>query len=255
MTFHWWTFLLELINFLVLAYVLQKLLYRPLRDAIDRRQAANQKAMDDAESARREAESSREQSARELAEVERQRRELLERAAADAAAERQRVLAAAEATIQRRQTDSREAMQQERQDLLASLKQDVVAMSLDLTERMLRQGADRSLQTQLARVVIEAVRELSPAEREELRTQWHPDDGAVLEIAGELENGLADDLQRLIADITGTPVTLTTRVNPQLIAGSRLRVGGLMWDNSAVAQWSDLQSQRSESSCVCVTET
>ena len=55
MIFNVWTFLFEVVNFLVLVYVLHRLLYRPLREAIDRRREANAKAQADARKARQEA--------------------------------------------------------------------------------------------------------------------------------------------------------------------------------------------------------
>ena len=35
MTFNGWTFLFQVLNFVVLAYALHRLLYRPLREAIE----------------------------------------------------------------------------------------------------------------------------------------------------------------------------------------------------------------------------
>src|SRR6185369_16713189 len=60
-TFNVWTFLFEVLNFLVLAFVLHRLLYRPLREAVDKRKAENDKARVEAEAARKEADAAREQ--------------------------------------------------------------------------------------------------------------------------------------------------------------------------------------------------
>ncbi len=56
MTFNIWTFLFEVVNFVVLAYILHRLLYRPLREAIDRRRAEIAQTQAEAEQARAEAE-------------------------------------------------------------------------------------------------------------------------------------------------------------------------------------------------------
>ncbi len=51
MVFNVWTFLFQVVNFLVLVAILRWLLYSPLREAIDRRREANAKAQADAEAA------------------------------------------------------------------------------------------------------------------------------------------------------------------------------------------------------------
>jgi F-type H+-transporting ATPase subunit b len=48
----WMTFVLEVINFLVLIWILNRLLYRPLMNVIAQRKAAIQKTLADAEEVR-----------------------------------------------------------------------------------------------------------------------------------------------------------------------------------------------------------
>ncbi len=61
MTFNVWTFLFEIVNFVVLAYILHRILYRPLRAAIDQRRAVLAKTQSDAEAARAQAVAMQEQ--------------------------------------------------------------------------------------------------------------------------------------------------------------------------------------------------
>ena len=52
MNFDWTTFALEAINFLILVWLLKRFLYRPILDAVARRQAAVARTLADAEAAR-----------------------------------------------------------------------------------------------------------------------------------------------------------------------------------------------------------
>ena len=76
------TFVLQLVNFVVLVWILHRFLYRPVLAAIDKRRAAIDKSMDDAKAVRAEAERLRTQFEGRLAEWERER--LKARAALDA---------------------------------------------------------------------------------------------------------------------------------------------------------------------------
>ena len=80
MTFNWWTFLFEALNFVVLAYVLHRLLYRPLREAIEKRREANARAQETAAKARQEAEALQERLREELTGAEQKRQELIHQA-------------------------------------------------------------------------------------------------------------------------------------------------------------------------------
>ncbi len=55
MELSWTTFILEIINFLVLVWVLKRLFYAPVKRVIAERRAAVEKTLRDAESSKREA--------------------------------------------------------------------------------------------------------------------------------------------------------------------------------------------------------
>ena len=77
MHFNPWTFLFEMLNFVVLAVVLYRLLYRPLHAAIDRRREDVTRAQTEADKAREQAVTLQQQLQAQLAEVERQGEEAL----------------------------------------------------------------------------------------------------------------------------------------------------------------------------------
>src|SRR5271169_2235610 len=97
--FNWWTFLFEALNFVVLAYVLHRLLYRPLREAIEKRREANLRAQEAAAKARQDALALEQQLREQLAGAQRQRQELIHQAREQAELERRRLLAEAEQSV------------------------------------------------------------------------------------------------------------------------------------------------------------
>ena len=91
-----WTFLFEVVNFLVLVYVLRRLLYRPIHEAIDRRREANEKAKADADKASKEAAALQTQLKEKIAALDQKRQDLLRTDREQAEAERKAMMAEAE---------------------------------------------------------------------------------------------------------------------------------------------------------------
>src|SRR6185437_10735734 len=99
MIFNVWTFLFQVVNFLVLVAILRWLLYRPLREAIDRRREADARAQADAEAAHQRAEATQHTLDQRLADLEHGREVAIREARDRAEAERQSLLADTEAAI------------------------------------------------------------------------------------------------------------------------------------------------------------
>jgi len=236
MTFNLWTFLFEVLNFLVLAYVLHRLLYRPLRAAVEKRQQETARARTEADKARQEAEELLQQVQERQARQEQERQKLLREAHQLAEADRKRLLAEAERTVRERQEEARKALDREREETLHALRGEMTDLALDLTRRLLKGAADRTLQTQLIRRLIETLHTLPEAERAQLRSHWQPQDAAVLETAEELDGAALSEVADAVKTALDRQVTPSVSVRPELIGGVRLRLGGQVWDASLAGQ-------------------
>jgi F-type H+-transporting ATPase subunit b len=239
MKFNWWTFLFEALNFVVLAYVLHRLLYRPLRAAIEQRQAATAKAQADAEQARKKAEALQQQLQTQLAELERHRQETIHEAREQAKEERKKLLAETEQTLEQRREESRQAMENEHREALKALHGEVVTQAVELTRRLLHEATDQTLDRQLALRLVQSLQELSETERADLQAQCQAADGAVLETAQELDAPTLEQIANAVTAVAGKPVALTVQTKPALVGGVRLRVGGQVWDGSLAGQLQD----------------
>lgn len=232
MIFNVWTFLFQLINFLVLVAILRWLLYRPLREAVDRRREANAKAQADAESARREAESTRRAMDDQLADLERRREATIREAREHAETERQSLLADAESAIRRRREEVEEQFARERDEALRSLRGELVHRAVEMAARILDEAADATLQHQLAGRLAEELARIPDVERRRLQAEWDDGEAAVLETAEELDGDALRDLGVAIESLAGRPLGVSVRVRPDLLGGVRLRIGGHVWDAS-----------------------
>jgi F-type H+-transporting ATPase subunit b len=239
MSFNLWTFLFQAINFIVLAYVLRRLLYRPLHEAIDRRREENARVRAEAEQARQEARALQRQLDARLAEIEKMRQDTLRQAREQADSERKKILSEADQVVRRRREELDQELQRVHAEALRTLREELVQSAVGLAERLLREAAGVSVQERLVERLIETLRALPEDERARLREEWQPDEGAVLETAASCNGPLLKAIEAAIAELAGRPVPLTVRALPALIGGARLRVGGHAWDATLADRLND----------------
>jgi len=146
------TFLLQLVNFVVLVWILHRFLYRPVLAAIDRRRAAIDKSMSDAGAVRAEAERLRSQYEGRLADWERERVKARSELETELAALRTRGLADVSQAVER-ERDRLAALQAKRE---ADWKRDTEQRALDqaaaFAARLLERIADHALDARLVEV-------------------------------------------------------------------------------------------------------
>jgi len=232
MRFNWWTFLFEAVNFVVLAYVLHRLLYRALRDAIDKRREANAQAQADAEKARREADAARQQLREQLAAADKQRQELIQTTREQAEAERRKIMAQAEQDAAHRREEVKQLLDREREEAIKSLQNEIVSQALELTQRLLAESSERTLHEQLALRLVQTLNQLPEKELNDLRAQCRSGEAPVLDCARELDAGTLEQISAAVAGIVGKPVALAVESRPELIGGVRLQLAGHVWDSS-----------------------
>jgi F-type H+-transporting ATPase subunit b len=241
MTFNIWTFLFEVVNFLVLAYILHRLLYRPLREAVERRRMAHEQAQAEAQESRQKADVFLLQLKTQLAEVDRVRQETIRQAHEQALADRKKLLDEASSTVQARQEAARTALAREREETLRALHEEIVNQAVELSRRLLHEAADSTLEEQLANRLAETLEQLPETDRQAVRRDWNPQSGAVLEAARDVDGQALERLSTAVAALVGQPTSVKIEPRTSLIAGLRLRLGGRVWDASVDGQLKDLE--------------
>lgn len=232
MSFNLSTFIFEIINFLVLVYVLQRLLYRPLHQMIDRRRVAIARAQDEAREATRQAEELQRQLRTKMAEAEGERQQLISTARAEAEQQRQSILEEADAEARRRLEEARASIALEEKDAREALREDMTRDALELTGRLLREASDSTLQQLLVQRLVEALDATSPAERKQLVRGMVPGGHAVFQSAFPPGQEDIEAVGSAVNRLLGDSVPLDVRTDPDLISGARLQLDGHVWDAS-----------------------
>jgi F-type H+-transporting ATPase subunit b len=215
MTIDWWTLALQAGNFVVLAWLLQRFLYRPVLAAIDRRRAETTAARDKAAAAElRAAEAESDWRARVDA-VEAERAAVLRRAEAEAARRAEDIMAEA-----RRQSDAvlaqaRATIAAEREQAAAELGGVAAGVATTLAARLLEAAAPGVGPAPFLAALVERLAAMDAVDRRLLA-------------AGPLTLGVApaleaqEDWRRHLYAALGAEPEMTVVDSPALIAGARL---------------------------------
>ncbi|WP_234735479.1 F0F1 ATP synthase subunit B [Tellurirhabdus bombi] len=145
----------QLVVFLLLFFLLSRFAWKPIAQGLKEREHEIQSALDMAERTRNEMVKLQSDNQKMQAEA-RAERDAIIRAAketSDRMIAEARDKASAEGT--RILEDAREALQSERQAMLAQIKQEVVTLSIDIAEKVLRKElSDKSSQEQLVKTLV-----------------------------------------------------------------------------------------------------
>lgn len=232
MAIDWFTFVAQVLNFVVLVWLLKRFLYQPILDAVAAREQRIAAELADADSIRDEADRQREEFVRKNAEFEAQKAGMLEQAESQAKAEYRRLVEAAresaDALSSKRSESLRKSFAELRQGFGNRVQQQVFAVS----QKVLSDLTDAGLEAQIAEKMIERLGSLDEQDRQHLRAACEsaresPSIRSAFELADEQRAALATAL----GDVVGAGHEFRFETEPGLIGGIEIVVGGqkLAW--------------------------
>jgi F-type H+-transporting ATPase subunit b len=164
----WFTVIAQIVNFIILVWLLKRFLYQPILRALDAREKRIAAELAAADEKKREAEKERNEFRQKNEEFEQQRSVLLSRASEEAHAERKRLIAAARMEADDLRAQREGALKREYRDLSAALSDRIGAEVFAIARKVLADLADTTLEAHVADAFIKRLRTLSPEEKASL---------------------------------------------------------------------------------------
>lgn len=232
MLLDWFTVGAQVLNFLLLVWLLQRFLYRPLLRAIDAREKQIAATLADAAAKEAAAEGERREFQRRHEEFAQQRVALLAQATAEAKAERQRLLAEARAAAEALAAQWHEALLVEARELDRAIAERTRQEVFALTRQALAELAGASLEERLGEVFVQRLRQLDGEAGATLRQALQAAAGpALLRSAFAWPEARRAVLRQALRDFSGVEVQLVFETAPALIGGLELVANGqkLAW--------------------------
>jgi F-type H+-transporting ATPase subunit b len=141
-----WKLGFQIINFLLLLYLLNRFLFKRVLRLLDDRQSRISQGLEDAETAARDRELARAEREAALAEARREAEAMVQRAAKTAEATSAEILAEAKASAEQITTRAREEISAEKDRALAEIRGEVADLALEAAGKLI--GAEMDAPTQ-----------------------------------------------------------------------------------------------------------
>ncbi|NPV07380.1 MAG: F0F1 ATP synthase subunit B [Anaerolineae bacterium] len=233
MLFDWFTVVAQIVNFLVLVFLLRRFLYQPLLDAIGGRRERIAAQFEEAERLAREAEEEARAYRSRVDDLERQRDQLLAEAREDAEALRRELRQEAQRSVEAEHAAWCEELRREKEAFLYQLRERTRDEVLALSRRALSDMADGELERQMAAAFVRRLRELEPDNKRLVRELLNEADEAVsVTSAFPLPAESRQAIEEAVREEFGREDTeVRFRLSPDVIAGVEMLAGGykLSW--------------------------
>jgi len=222
----WSTFLLEIINFLVLLWILKRFLYKPVLEVIARRREAIEAGLAQASQLHNEADSLKTDYESRLDRWHAERQQARTELEKELNGERQRQLQALRENLDQERKKSRVAAQRQQEEEQKNQEYRALRQGAEFTAKLLQRAAGPELEDRLIGLLLEELGHLPDEQLARLRGQWgdHPKT-LKLTSAFPLAEACRQQLQEALRQMSGLDLPLDYSQDPSLVAGVEVTIG------------------------------
>lgn len=221
------TILAQVINFLILVWLMKRYLYKPILDAIDAREQRIAEELAGAEAKKAEAQKESESFKRKNREFDGRRDALLSQATEEAQAERERLLDEARQTAEALQARRQDALEREHRILNDEITRRTREEVFAIARKTLTDLAGTSLEEQVGEVFRRRLRELDSVAKEEFGMILKASSDPVLvRSAFEMPSEQRAAIQHALNETLAAEIQVRFETAPDLISGIELTANG-----------------------------
>ncbi|HEV8084097.1 MAG TPA: hypothetical protein VGP55_12895 [Chitinophagaceae bacterium] len=235
MKINWFTVIAQVINFLILVWLLKRFLYKPILKAVDEREKKITSQLKDAKAEKAEAKKEQDEFAKKNDDFDQQKKALMDKAVADTNDEKNKLLEAARKEANDLQVKLEKAAKDVQEKMKERLVQKVQDEVFAISRKTLTDLASVSLEEQSANLFIKRLDELKDNEKKQFIDAFKADAKPVLiRSAFELPAKQQTEIKKSVHDILGAKTHYEFAVAPEIISGIELSANGykLSWSIS-----------------------
>ncbi len=240
MKIDWWTLGLQVVNALVLIWLLSRFLFRPVENILTARQKAAEQAIADGQAAKTAAEGAQAKAEAEAAGFAERRKEALKAADAEAEREKAALLAAAQAEVEKLRAAGKAEIAAERRAELAAAADRAGQLAIDIAAKLFDRLPSEARIDGFIKGIATGLSALPEGTRAALAANNAP---IHLTVARALTADESETCRAALAGALGRPVTVDITEDPTLIAGIELEATDAVVRNSFRADLIRLKSE------------
>ncbi len=227
MLFDWFTLAAQLVNFLILVWLLKRFLYKPILNAIDEREKLIAMHLQDAESIKAEASKELDNYQQKNSRFEEQRQELLNQAIGEVNTERQKLLGQTRKEVETLRMRLMETLQAEQLNMSSEIIRRTRTEVFAIARKTLADLASVDLEDQMASVFIRRLKTLNPDERKSLYSALKsPVPKIAIRSTFDLLPAQQSDIQNALKSALNLATDIQFETAPHLVSGIELITNG-----------------------------
>lgn len=227
MLIDWFTVIAQVVNFLILVWLLKRFLYKPILNAIDTREKKVADELANAATKEAEAQKEKEEFRRKNEEFDQQCAALLSKAKDEANAERQQLLEEARKDASDLRAKQQAAMRNDKQNLNKEISRRTQQEVFAIARKTLKDLAGVSLEERAVDIFVQKLHELNGKEKEQLASALSTSQNPVLvRSAFDLSQEQHDMIKKTIKETLGIEIQARFETAPDLVSGIELTTDG-----------------------------
>lgn len=227
MLMDWFTVLAQIVNFLILVFLLKHFLYDRIIQAMDEREKRIQNRLDEAEEKSAEAEKEAESYREKQNEWDRKHREMMDQAKDEAEKERQSLIQNAREEAESLRKRWQESVRNEKKSFLRNLRQTVVQQVYAVSRRVMKDLADADTQERVSDAFLSRLKALSSKQKDRLGKAIRNNDNSATVFSGaELSQGERQKITRAVREELSEDAEVAYEIDPDLVMGIEIKGQG-----------------------------
>jgi F-type H+-transporting ATPase subunit b len=236
MNINWFTVIAQVINFLLLVWLLKKFLYKPILNAIDEREKKIRDKLKDADAQKAAAQKEQDDFKKQQEDFDQQKKALMDKAVADANTQKQQLMDAAKTEADNMRTNMEKAAKEKQENDNNEMSEKIQQQVFAITRKALADIASISLEEQSANTFNKHLKELKDDEKKQFIDAFKANSNAILvRSAFDLPAKQQDEINDAVNVILSADTHLQFKTTPEIISGIELSTNGykLSWSFSA----------------------
>jgi F-type H+-transporting ATPase subunit b len=223
----WFTFIAQIINFVLLVALLKIFLYGPIIRSMDKREEKIASRWNEAEEKKKESEEEAADYREKKEDLEKKRQEIMSEARAGAEKLKKELTKKVREEVDELDQRWRESIQKDKENFLKEVRRQVVEQVLTISRHAFHDLADKDLEGQIIRSFIEQVKEIGEEEKEELMKSIEEDNNrATVLSAFEIPEDLREEVVKTLQEQFSEDLELEFKTSMEVICGMELKSYG-----------------------------
>ncbi len=242
MLINWFTVVAQIVNFLILVFLLKRFLYKPIVKHMNEREERIATRLQEAREKRAEAQQQIDEFREKQEEMEEQSRQKLEEAENEAQKHRQELLEQARDQVQSKRQSWLQSLEKEKEDFARGLKKRSSQEILHFVQRVLQDLADEPLNNRLAEVLLARMKKLDDEVKQRLSKAAEKGEIEVRSTF-ELDASMKDKITTALREFCENDAEVAYQVDHEQPLGVEANAGSVKFSWSIAGYLDELESQ------------